>query len=128
MTRFTEAYGFRRRTLIDRDGNKIGKIDDVYEHRQGDQAVWALVNSGLLGTRKTCVPLGEAQPDGGDIRVPLDKEQVKRAPNVDPDRELSEREERRLFEHYGMTYATDGGASGLTTDHVTTSSDGNARR
>jgi hypothetical protein len=35
--------------------------------------------------------------------VPLDKEQVKDAPRIDPDGELSPDEERRLWEHYGMS-------------------------
>src|SRR5215218_10303720 len=34
MTEITEGYGFRGRTIIDLDGEKIGKIDDVYEHRR----------------------------------------------------------------------------------------------
>jgi hypothetical protein len=35
--------------------------------------------------------------------VPLDKELVKDAPQVEPDGELSPDEERRLWEHYGMS-------------------------
>jgi hypothetical protein len=35
--------------------------------------------------------------------VPLDKEQVKDAPRIDPDGELSPDEERQLSEHYGMS-------------------------
>jgi sporulation protein YlmC with PRC-barrel domain len=34
MTEITEGYGFRGRTIIDLDGEKIGKIDDVYVHRR----------------------------------------------------------------------------------------------
>ena len=30
MTQFTEAYDFRGRTLVDRDGEKIGTVDEVY--------------------------------------------------------------------------------------------------
>jgi uncharacterized protein (TIGR02271 family) len=36
------------------------------------------------------------------------RDQVKDAPAVDPDGELSEREEQRLFEHYGVPYTTEG--------------------
>jgi hypothetical protein len=116
MTEITEAYGFRGRTMIDRDGDKIGKIDDVYEAEQGGQAEWALVNTGLFGTKKTFVPLHNAQPVGEDIRVPLEKGRVKDAPSIEPDGELSESEERQLFEHYGVAYASDGDVSGPTTD------------
>jgi uncharacterized protein (TIGR02271 family) len=114
MTGVTEAYGFRGRTLIDRDGDKIGKIDDVYEDQQGGQVEWALVNTGLFGTKKTFVPLRDAQPVREDVRVPLEKEQVKDAPSIEPDGELSESEERRLFEHYGMAYTTAGTTTART--------------
>lgn len=35
--------------------------------------------------------------------MPLDKERVKDAPQIEPDGELSPEEERRLWEHYGMS-------------------------
>ena len=38
----------------------------------------------------------------------MTKDQVKDAPGVENDGELSEPEERRLFEHYGVPYTTDG--------------------
>jgi uncharacterized protein (TIGR02271 family) len=131
MTEVTEAYGFRGRTMIDRDGDKIGKIDDVYEDRQGGQAKWALVNTGLFGTKKTFVPLRGAQPDGEDVRVPLEKARVKDAPGIETDGELSENEERELFTHYDVAYATGEQApaaegpdgSGTTTDDAMTRSE-----
>ena len=123
MTEVTEAYGFRGRTIIDRDGDKIGKIDDVYEDKQGGQAEWALVNTGLFGTKKTFVPLHDAQPVGEDVRVPLEKGRVKDAPSIEPDGELSESEERQLFEHYNVAYASDGDVSGPTTDDAMTRSE-----
>jgi uncharacterized protein (TIGR02271 family) len=123
MTEITEAYGFRGRTMIDRDGDKIGKIDDVYEDKQGGQAEWALVNTGLFGTKKTFVPLHDAQPVGEDVRVPLEKGRVKDAPSIEPDGELSESEERRLFEHYDVGYASHGDVSGPTTDDAMTRSE-----
>jgi uncharacterized protein (TIGR02271 family) len=108
MTEMTEAYDFRGRTVVDRDGEKIGKVDELYDDEQGSQPEWALVNTGLLGTKKTFVPLRGARPSGEDVQVPIAKEQVKDAPSIDADDELSEEEERRLFEHYGVPYTTQG--------------------
>ena len=59
--------------MLDRDGDKIGKIDDIYEDKQTGRPEWALVNTGLFGTKKTFVPLHDAQPTGEDVRVPLEK-------------------------------------------------------
>jgi uncharacterized protein (TIGR02271 family) len=111
MTEVTEAYGFHGRTMLDRDGEKIGKIDDVYEDRQSGRPEWALVNTGLFGTKKTFVPLHGAQPVGENVRVPQEKSHVKDAPNVDSDGELSDDEERRLFAHYAVAYDADADAS-----------------
>jgi uncharacterized protein (TIGR02271 family) len=111
MTELTEAYGFQGRTMLDRDGDKIGKIDDIYEDRQTGRPEWALVNTGLFGTKKTFVPLRGASPVGEDVRVPLEKAHVKDAPGIDADGELSESEERQLFTHYDLGYETDVDAS-----------------
>ena len=131
MTELTEAYGFQGRTMLDRDGDKIGKIDDVYEDSQTGQPEWALVNTGLFGSKKTFVPLRGAQPVGEDLRVPLEKAHVKDAPGIDPDGELSESEERQLFTHYDLAYEPDADAragnghdtSGPTTDDAMTRSE-----
>jgi uncharacterized protein (TIGR02271 family) len=108
MPQITEAYDLQGRTLVDADGEKIGKIDELYYDQEGGQPEWALVTTGLLGTRKTFVPIRGAAPDGEDLRVPVSRQLVKDAPRMQADQELSEREERQLFEHYGVPYTSDG--------------------
>ena len=104
----TEAYDFNGRTVVDQNGQKVGKIDELYYDQEGGQPEWALVNTGMFGTKKTFVPIAGAQPDGEDLRVSVTKDQVKDAPRVDADQQLSEDEERSLFEHYGVPYTTEG--------------------
>jgi uncharacterized protein (TIGR02271 family) len=104
----TEAYDFRGRTLVDSQSEKIGKIDELYYDHEGGQPEWALVNTGLFGTKKTFVPIREAAPAGEDLKVPVSKDQVKDAPRIEADQELSETEERQLFEHYNVPYTTEG--------------------
>jgi uncharacterized protein (TIGR02271 family) len=104
----TSAYDFRGRTVLDSRGEKIGKVDELYYDQEGGQPEWALVNTGLFGTKKTFVPIKGASPKGEDVRVGVTKEQVKDAPRIEADQELSEREERQLFEHYGVRYTTEG--------------------
>jgi hypothetical protein len=54
--------------------------------------------------RSSFVPIRDAQEEGdGDIRVTVDKEQVKHAPHIDADEVLSPEDERRLYEHYGRS-------------------------
>jgi hypothetical protein len=113
MPETTEAYDFRGRTLIDRDGEKIGKIDELYYDEQGGQPEWALVNTALFGMKKTFVPIGSASPAGEQLKVAVSEEQVKDAPRIDADQELSESEERQLFDHYGVPYTTEGSTTAV---------------
>ena len=92
------------RTMVDRDGSRIGPIDAIYLDDQSGQPEWALVNTGLFGTKASFVPLAQATQTGSDVGVPYDKQLVKDAPRVDPDGHLSEAEERQLWRHYGLDY------------------------
>jgi uncharacterized protein (TIGR02271 family) len=92
------------RTLLDRDGTRIGPIDAIYLDDQSGQPEWALVNTGLFGTKASFVPLAPAAEADGDVRVPYEKQLVNDAPRIDPDGHLSEAEERQLWRHYGLDY------------------------
>ena len=98
----THAYDYRGRTLVDRNGEKIGTVDDLYTDREGDQPEWALVHTGLFGMKRNFVPIKNASASGEDVQVPVLKQQVNDAPKVEADGELSEAEERQLFQHYGV--------------------------
>jgi uncharacterized protein (TIGR02271 family) len=94
------------RTMLDREGNRIGSIDVIYLDDQTGQPEWALVNTGLFGTKATFVPLAQAFQSDNDVLVPYNKQLVKDAPRVDPDEHLSEAEEQQLWRHYGLDYDT----------------------
>jgi uncharacterized protein (TIGR02271 family) len=108
MPQMTEAYEWQGRSVVGGDGEKIGNVKDIYVDHQTGKPEWATVSSGLFGMKSHFVPLASATPAGEDIRVPVTKEQVKEAPGVESDGELSEREEQRLFEHYDVPYTTEG--------------------
>jgi uncharacterized protein (TIGR02271 family) len=107
-TEMTHAYDWHGRTLKDRNGDKIGKVDAVYLDEQTDKLEWALVNTGLFGTKSSFVPLAGASPRGEDVVVQVEAQQVNDAPKMDPDQELSEQQEAELFRHYGIDYTTEG--------------------
>ena len=92
------------RTMVDRDGGRIGPIDAIYLDDRTGEPEWALVNTGLFGTRSSFVPLAQATEADSHVRVPYEKQLVKDAPRIDPDRHLSEAEERHLWRHYGLDY------------------------
>jgi uncharacterized protein (TIGR02271 family) len=102
-------------TMVDRDGDKIGTVESIYVDDQTGEPEWALVNTGLFGTKSSFVPLAQASSSGDQVQVPYEKQRIKDAPNMDPDRHLSEQEEQELWRHYGLEY---GGyaAAGTTGD------------
>jgi uncharacterized protein (TIGR02271 family) len=104
----TQDYNWQGRTLKDRNGDKIGTIDALYLDQVTDKPEWALVNTGLFGTKSSFVPLAGAADRGDEIVTEVEAQQVKDAPKMDPDQELSERQEAELFRHYGIDYTTEG--------------------
>lgn len=108
MTQMTDAYTWQGRDLLGSDGEKIGSVKEVYEDDRTGKPEWALVTSGLFGTRSHFVPLAGAAPSGEAVRVRVSTDQVKDAPSIEGDGELSEAEERELFEHYGVPYTEAG--------------------
>jgi uncharacterized protein (TIGR02271 family) len=112
-TQMTEAYGWQGRTVVDADGDKIGRLDEVYLDEQTGQPEWALVHTGLFGRKSSFVPLAGAAPDGEDVRVRYPKSDVKDAPSIEPEGELSQDEEAQLYAHYGMDYSESRSDTGL---------------
>jgi len=98
---------FRGQQLIDRDGDKIGVIVEIYLDADSDEPEWALVHTGLFGSKRTFVPLAGATEADGQLRVPHEKATVKDAPHVEPDGLLSKDEEATLYRHYGLEYSGD---------------------
>jgi uncharacterized protein (TIGR02271 family) len=96
------------RTLVDRDGDRVGSIDAIYVDDQSGEPEWGLVNTGLFGTKSTFVPLAQATSAGDNVQVPYEKQLIKDAPRVDPDGHLSAAEEQQLWRHYGLEYGTTG--------------------
>ncbi len=102
------------RTLVGSDGEKIGKIDQLYADREDGHPTFLTVSTGMFGSKTSFVPVGEADLAGEDVRVPYTKDQIKDAPNVDPDGEITPEEEDRLYAHYNMS-----GTSGYETSGPT---------
>lgn len=99
------------------DGEKIGKVGQLFLDDQTGRPEFVTVNTGLFGTSESFVPVADATFNGDRLVVPFSKEKVKDAPNVDLDgRHLDESEEQRLYEYYGMgtTGFTDTSNTGYT--------------
>jgi sporulation protein YlmC with PRC-barrel domain len=90
------------------DGDKIGRVGQVYLDDTTGQPQWLTVNTGFFGTNESFVPITEADFSGDRVTVPFSKDRVKDAPNVAADGHISQDEERALYEYYDLDYGTVG--------------------
>jgi hypothetical protein len=102
MTDLDTLLGWRGRTVVDRDGEKLGRLGDLYLDDATDRPAYASVRTGLLGRKESIVPLEGIEEREGDLVVPHDAALVRDAPSIDPDEALDEAEQDRLASHYGV--------------------------
>ncbi|WP_432488118.1 DUF2382 domain-containing protein [Kineococcus sp. SYSU DK018] len=123
MNSVEELYGA---TVTGTDGDKIGKVDEVYLDNATNQPEWVSVKTGLFGSNVSLIPLSQATMSGDTVTVPFAKAMVKDAPHHDPGHELSEQDENDLYAYYGMSGTT--GTTGTATDTTTTGTAGTGVR
>jgi hypothetical protein len=102
------ALEWRGRTVVDRDGEKIGTLKDVYLD-EGERPHWGSVASGLFGRREALVPLTAVDAADDELRLPFAREHVEAAPSVEPDVQLSPEDEERLAGHFELAEPEDDG-------------------
>jgi uncharacterized protein (TIGR02271 family) len=91
-------------TVTGSDGDKLGKVEDIYYDNETGKPEWAAVKSGIFGGHVSLLPLVNATQHDDGLTAPYSKAQVKDAPHHDPDKELSIDDEADLFRHYGIPY------------------------
>jgi sporulation protein YlmC with PRC-barrel domain len=107
---FSEWHG---KDLIDSEGERIGKLEDVYFDVETDQPQFATVKEGLFGRHLTFVPLTEMVLGPNDLQVSVSKSLVKNAPNIELQGEaLSQQDESTLFHYYQLNYTPSDTPSG----------------
>ena len=95
-------------TAYGSDGNKIGKVEQVFLDDNTEEVTFVTVNTGLFGTKESFVPADGAQQDGDRLVLPYTKDVIKDAPNVDADQHLSPAEEEEIYRYYKMNYSGNG--------------------
>jgi sporulation protein YlmC with PRC-barrel domain len=99
------------RRAFDRNGTKLGTVDEVYLDDATGVPEWAAIRTGLF-SRDAFVPLAPSELVEGTLHVPFDRSLIKDAPDFGVGRHLSPEQELQLYHHYGL----DIGASGPMPD------------
>ncbi|MFF2542232.1 PRC and DUF2382 domain-containing protein [Kitasatospora sp. NPDC058063] len=96
---------------VDRNGDKIGTVDEVYLDDATGRPEWAAVRTGIFG-RDAFVPLTTSEFAGDELRVPYDKSLVKESPDFGVGQHLSPAQELQLYRYYGLDTPMDSRPNG----------------
>ena len=89
--------------VIDRRGQKIGKVVDVFHDLISGDPEWIAVKTSLLNSHHPFVPVhGTYRADNGDLVVPFDKSTIVHAPCKDTGVAPTRREAEDLARHYEL--------------------------
>ena len=104
---------------VDRNGDKIGTVDEVYLDDATGRPEWAAVRTGVFG-RDAFVPLKASEFSDHQLRVPYEKSLIKDSPDFGAGQHLSPAQEFQLYRYYGLqtpgSHTADTGAT-PTADH-----------
>jgi PRC-barrel domain len=96
---------WRGRTLSDANGERIGKLEEVYFDIDTDEPQFGTVKEGLFGRHLTFVPLVGATVGPDNLQVATTVAEVRSAPNIALDGDqLTTEDESVLYHHYRLNY------------------------
>lgn len=88
------------RELVDRDGNRIGPITEVFVNDSTLQPTWVTARTGWFGASQSFVPLDQVQWREDRLWAAYDTDTIKDAPRFAADQPLTQQDEDLLHEHY----------------------------
>jgi hypothetical protein len=104
MPAFDVARRWKGRVVLDRTGDKLGSVLDVFYDAENDEPGWVLLGTAGSDSGTRLVPVAEAVEHGNELRVPYDRAVVEAAPGMDPAGRLWPQEEAELYAYYGLDY------------------------
>ncbi len=103
MTTIDQApYLMQSGHVVSSDGEKIGKVGEVYVDDATGQLSWVTVKTGMFGTHESFVPMDNASVSEDTVTVPYDKAMIKDAPHAEPGAPLSAEQEDELYRYYNI--------------------------
>ncbi len=70
MPDVSQVREWRGQQLVDREGDKVGKIEEIFVDDQTEQPEWLAVKTGMFGGNLTLVPIAEARDQDCTVQVP----------------------------------------------------------
>ncbi|WP_084132370.1 PRC-barrel domain-containing protein [Actinocatenispora sera] len=102
--RSADPSGWRGKEVLLRDGDRLGKLVDVYYDADSDDPVFLCVKPRLFSSKQLLVPADKVHETPAGLTVDWSEDDVRGAPTTKPGVGLSGVEELRVFRHYGMEF------------------------
>lgn len=99
---------WRGADLVDKDGEKIGTLEEVYAPGADAEPGVGTVKVGTFRSKHLAFPLEGATVGRDHVRVKWSKEQIEAAPALNDDGEISDSEAASSFQHFGSTDSSGG--------------------
>lgn len=99
--------------VYDINGEKIGKVEEIFYDQQTRIPEWIGIGTGFFGTKRVLVPVKGAAAQDDGLVVAYSKDQVKDSPDIDED-EISQQCEADLASYYDLSYSKQRSDTGLT--------------
>ena len=107
LSQIDELADLKGAKALSSDGEKIGKLEQIWVDNVNHQPEWAEVKTGLLPGRARYVPLRAAEFGDGEVRLAYTKREVESAPDFDP-QTADQDEVVGLYRHFRQPLPTPG--------------------
>jgi sporulation protein YlmC with PRC-barrel domain len=88
--------------IIDQQGRDVGEVCKIYEQDGDPMWVTVMSSTGLATDRVIFIPLARLKEENDEIRVPYSVQHIHESPEVEPEGELSEEQDRALRDFYSI--------------------------
>lgn len=100
-----EVHGWVGARLDEIGGAAVGKIEGVFADPLTRDPTWLLARMGRFG-HYSAIPFSHAVAGAGRVWIPYDRAQIRSAPQVEADAELTREDELRFCEHFSIPTST----------------------
>lgn len=101
MHSLEEAQSWIEARVDDVYGSRVGEVVDVYFDPEGHEVHWMLVRVGSGDGALSLVPVHYSIASSAHVWVPVTKDLIARAPEMDAARPLARDDELEICFHYG---------------------------
>lgn len=96
------ASVFTGHEVVDRDGESVGTITDVFYAEGSNEPEWLVVHPGVFRKERLVPAEGAHSTTDGKVQVPFDKLLIKGAPIVGSDHFPERSTYQRAAQHFGV--------------------------